>query len=148
MESKEPSEEKMIEAVKKYYGLKIDGGSSAKGDVYAYEATTADGYSVNVVSNNSGCVSVGDDIYYTDNDVQLPVAKAIMEKVRKTNGGCTLCADVNFLEDIYFNDVLFDEFSDYTNGIAHKIYNKIINDNEDFNFDDAETLWLKEEYSR
>ena len=51
-------------------------------------------------------------------------------------------------EDIYFNDVLFDEFSDITNGIAHKIYDKIINDDEDFNFDDAETLWLKEEYSR
>ena len=140
MESKEPSEEKMIEAVKKYYSLKIDGGSSAKGDIYAYEATTADGYSVYVVLDNSGCVSVGDDVYYYDQGL----AEGIMEKVRKTNGGCILCADEFFLDDICFDDVLFDEFND----VAHKIYDKIINDDEDFNFDEAEILWLKEEYSR
>ena len=46
MESKEPTQEKIIEAVKKYYGLTIDENAYGSADVYAYEETTADGYSV------------------------------------------------------------------------------------------------------
>ena len=52
MESKEPTEEKIIEAVKKYYGLKIDENAYQSADIYAYEETTADGYSVYVVTND------------------------------------------------------------------------------------------------
>ena len=48
MESKEPTQEKIIEAVKKYYGLTIDENAYQSADVYAYEETTADGYSVYV----------------------------------------------------------------------------------------------------
>ena len=58
MEPKEPTQEKMIEAVKKYYGLTIDENAYQSADVYAYEETTADGYSVYVVTNdmNSVCI--------------------------------------------------------------------------------------------
>ena len=41
MEQKEPTQEKIIEAVKKYYGLKIDENAYGSADVYAYEETTA-----------------------------------------------------------------------------------------------------------
>ena len=43
MQSKEPSSEKMIQAVKNYYGLKIDDNAFQSADVYAYEETTNDG---------------------------------------------------------------------------------------------------------
>ena len=36
----------MIEAVKSYYGLKIDENAYNNADVYGYEETTVDGYSV------------------------------------------------------------------------------------------------------
>ena len=37
MEPKEPTHEKMIEAVKSYYGLKIDENAYDSADVYAFE---------------------------------------------------------------------------------------------------------------
>ena len=42
MQSKQPSDDKIIEAVKSYYGLKIDENAYQNADVYAYEETTAD----------------------------------------------------------------------------------------------------------
>jgi hypothetical protein len=139
MESKEPTNEKMIEAVKSYYGLKIDENAYNNADVYAYEETTADGYSVYVVTHDMQSICVNEDVYYYDSDV----AKAIMEMVRYSNGYCTLCADQYFLDDIYFDDVLLEEFAE----IAEDIYKEIQNDEGDYGFDMAEILWLKEEFT-
>jgi hypothetical protein len=139
MESKEPTNEKMIEAVKSYYGLKIDENAYNNADVYAYEETTADGYSVYVVTHDMQSICVNEDVYYYDSDV----AKAIMEMVRYSNGYCTLYADQYFLDDIYFDDMLLEEFSE----IADKIYEEIQNDEGDYGFDMAEILWLKEEFT-
>ena len=139
MQSKEPSEEKIIEAVKSYYGLKIDDNAYDRADVYAYEETTADGYSVYVVTHDMKSICVSEDVYYYDSDV----AEAIMEMVRYSNGYCTLYADKWFLDDIYFDDMLLEEFSE----IAEKIYDEIANDEGDYGFDMAEILWLKEEFT-
>ena len=139
MESKEPTNEKMIEAVKSYYGLKIDENAYNNADVYAYEETTADGYSVYVVTYDMQSICVNEDVYYYDSDV----AEAIMEMVRHSNGYCTLCADQYFLDDIYFDDVLLEEFAE----IAEDIYKEIQNDEGDYGFDMAEILWLKEEFT-
>ena len=51
MESKEPTNEKIIEAVKSYHGLKVDDNAWQSADVYAYEETTADGYSAQLCLN-------------------------------------------------------------------------------------------------
>ena len=136
MESKEPTEEKMKEAVKSYYGLKIDENAYNNADVYAYEETTNDGYSLYVVTHDMRNISICDDVFYYDNDV----AEAILEMVRDQGGYCTLYADQYFLDDIYFDDMLLEEFSE----IAENIYNEIQNDEGDYVFDMAEILWLKE----
>ena len=139
MESKEPTHEKMIEAVKSYYGLKIDENAYNNADVYAYEETTVDGYSVYVVTHDMRSISVCEDVYYYDSDV----AEAIMDHVSNSNGYCVLCADQDFLDDIYFNDMLLEEFSE----VAENIYNEISNDEGDYGFDMAELKWLKEEFT-
>ena len=139
MESKEPTQEKIIDAVKKYYGLKIDENAYQNADIYAYEETTRDGYSVYVVTNDMDSVCIAEDVYYYESDIP----SAIMEQVNYTNGECILYADQYFLDDIYFDDMLLEEFSE----IADKIYDNITNDEGDYGFDMAEILWLKEEYT-
>lgn len=139
MESKEPTNEKIIEAVKSYYGLKIDDNAWSNADVYAYEETTVDGYSVWVVTEDMKSISVSEDVYYYENDVP----SAIMEMVTNCGGHCTLYADQYFLDDIYFDDMLLEEFAE----IADKIYDEIANDEGDYGFDMAEILWLKEEFT-
>ena len=139
MESKEPTQEKMIEAVKSYYGLKIDDNAYDNADIYAFEETTVDGYSVYVVTHDMKNICVSEDVYYYDHDV----AEAIMEMIRYSNGYCTLYADSYFLDDIYFDDVLLEAFSD----IAESIYDEIMNEDSDYNFDMAELAWLKEEFT-
>jgi hypothetical protein len=139
MESKEPTNEKIIEAVKSYYGLKVDENAYDSADVYAFEETTVDGYSVYVVTHDMKSICVSEDVYYYDSDV----AEAIMEMVRYSNGYCTLYADQYFLDDIYFDDMLLEEFSE----VADKIYDNIVNDEGDYGFDELEILWLKEEFT-
>jgi len=139
MESKEPTNEKIIEAVKSYYGLKIDDNAWQSADVYAFEETTADGYSVWVVTMDMKSICVSEDVYYYESDVP----SAIMEMVTNCNGHCTLYADQYFLDDIYFDDVLLEEFQE----IADKIYDEIMNQDSDYNFDMAELQWLKEEFT-
>ena len=120
MESKEPTQEKIIEALKKYYGLTIDENAYGSADVYAYEETTADGYSVYVVTGDMNSVCIAEDVYYYESDIP----SAIMEYVEYANGHCTLYADQYFLDDINFDDVLLESFQE----IADKIYDNITND--------------------
>ena len=139
MESKEPTHEKMIDAVKKYYGITIDENAYQSADIYAYEETTVDGYSVYVITNDMNRVCISEDVYYYDSDV----AEAIMEQINYSNGDCTLYADQYFLDDIYFDDVLLEAFQE----IAEKIYDEIMNEDSDYGFDMAELQWLKEEFT-
>jgi len=139
MESKEPTQEKMIDAVKKYYGITIDENAYQNADIYAFEETTADGYSVYVVTHDMKSICVSEDVYYYDSDV----AEAIMEMINYSNGHATIYADQYFLDDIYFDDMLLEAFSE----IAEKIYDEIMNEDSDYNFDMAELQWLKEEFT-
>ena len=139
MESKEPTQEKIIEAVKKYYGLKIDENAYQSADIYAYEETTVDGYSVYVVTNNMDSVCIAEDVYYYESDIP----EAIMTQINYSNGDCTLYADQYFLDDIYFDDVLLEAFQE----VADQIYDEIMNEDSDYGFDTAELQWLKEEFT-
>ncbi len=62
MQSKEPTNETIIKAVKSYYGLKVDENAYDNADVYAYEETTVDGYSVYVVTHDMRSRCVSEDI--------------------------------------------------------------------------------------
>ena len=139
MESKEPTQEKMINAVKKYHGIEIDENAYQNADIYAYEETTVDGYSLWVVTNDMNSVCISEDVYYYDSDV----AEAIMEMVHYSNGHCTIYADQYLLDDICFDDVLLEAFQE----IAEKIYEEIMDEDSDYNFDMAEIAWLKEEFT-
>jgi hypothetical protein len=139
MESKEPTTEKIVEAVKSYYGLTIDSNAWQSADVYAFEETTADGYSVWVVTHDMKSISVNEDVYYYESDVP----SAIMDHITSMSGYCTLYADDYFLDEICFDDMLLEEFQE----IADKIYDEIKNDEGDYKFDMAEVLWLKEEFT-
>ena len=139
MESKQPSDDKMREAVKSYYGLTIDENAYNRADVYAYEETTSDGYSLWVVTHDMSDVCISEDVHYYDSYV----CEAIMDRIRDTNGYCILYADKWLLDDLYFDDALLEEFAD----CAESIYDQIANDEGDFGFDEAEILWLKEEYT-
>ena len=57
------------------------------------------------------------DVYYYDSDIP----SAIMEQINYSNGHCVLYADQYFLDDIYFDDVLLESFSE----IAENIYQEI-----------------------
>jgi len=141
MEPKEPTHEKMIEAVKKYHGIEIDDNAYNNADIYAYEENTVDGYSVWVVTNDMNSVCISEDVHYYDSGV----AEAIMEMVHHSNGHCIIYADQYFLDDIYFDDVLLEEFAE----IAGKIYAEIMDEDDlgIYNFDMAELAWLKEEFT-
>jgi len=139
MEPKEPTNEKIIDAVKKYYGITIDENAYQNADIYAFEETTADGYSVYVVTHDMSSINVSEDVYYYDSDV----AEAIMEMINYSNGQATIYADQYFLDDIYFDDVLLEAFQE----IADKIYDEIMNEDSDYGFDMAELQWLKEEFT-
>ena len=139
MEPKEPTHEKMIDAVKKYHGIEIDENAYNNADIYAYEETTVDGYSVWVVTNDMNSVCINEDVYYYESDIP----EAIMEQISYSNGQCVLYADQCFLDDIYFDDVLLEAFQD----IAESIYDEIMNEDSDYNFDMAELAWLKEEFT-
>jgi len=139
MEPKEPTEEKIIDAVKKYYGLTIDENAYQSADIYAYEETTVDGYSVYVVTSDMNSVCINEDVYYYESD--LP--SAIMEMIGWSNGDCTLYADQYFLDDIYFDDALLEAFQE----IADSIYDEIMNEDSDYGFNMAELQWLKEEFT-
>ena len=139
MTPKEPTEEQMVKAVKSFYGLKIDENAYNNADVYAYEETTVDGYSLYVVTHDMRHVNICEDVFYYDNDV----AEAIMEMVRDRGGYCTLYADQYLLDDIYFDDMLLEEFSE----VAEDIYKEIENEEGDYGFTMAELAWLKEEFT-
>jgi hypothetical protein len=139
MEPKEPTHEKIIDAVKKYYGITVDENAYQNADIYAFEETTADGYSVYVVTHDMKSICVSEDVYYYDSDV----AEAIMEMIHYSNGHATIYADQYFLDDIYFDDVLLEAFQE----IADKIYDEIMNEDSDYGFDMAELQWLKEEFT-
>ena len=86
---------------------------------------------------NSVCIA--EDVYYYESDIP----SAIMEQINWNNGNCTLYADQYFLDDIYFDDVLLESFSE----IAESIYDEIMNEDSDYGFDMAELQWLKEEFT-
>ena len=69
--------------------------------------------------------------------------EAIMEEINYSNGDVYLYADQYFLDDIYFDDVLLEAFQE----IAESIYDEIMNEDSDYNFDMAELQWLKEEFT-
>ena len=126
-------EERLIELVKNYYDIDISHeiNDFENTDCAIYEDSTADGYSVYIVTNNTKYISVCEDIYYYDHDL----SNAFEEEVRY--GSQTFYIDASIYDDSYFNDKLVSMFVDRVEEIIEELKTDIT---------EEELKSLKEEY--
>ena len=96
-----------------------------------YNESTADGYDVWVVTNDTRQVNVCENVYYYDHDI----ANAFDDQVRW--GDQSFYIDDGVYEDCYIEDKLIEMFSE-------KVEDIIINDELDITLE--EINYLKEEY--
>jgi len=126
-------EERLIELVKNYYDIDISHeiNDFENTDCTIYEDSTADGYSVYIVTNNTKHISVCEDIYYYDHDL----SNAFEEEVRY--GSQTFYIDASIYDDSYFDDKLVSMFVDRVEEIIEELKTDIT---------EEELKSLKEEY--
>ena len=124
---------RMIELVKNHLGLSIstDFNDFDNVDCMIYNESSADGYDLWVVTNDSRNISICEDVYYYANDL----ANAFEEQVRW--GDQTFYIDEYVFDDAYIDDKLIEMFSERVEDI-------IINDELDITLE--EINYLKEEY--
>ena len=129
----ELSEERLIELVKDYYNIDISHeiNDFENVDCTIYEESTADGYSVYIVTNDTRSVSVCEEVYYYDHDL----ANAFAEQVRY--GDETFYIDASIYDDSYFDDKLVSMFVDRVEEIIKELKADIT---------EEELKYLKEEY--
>ena len=125
--------ERLIELVKDYYDLDISHSIEdfENVDCAIYEESTADGYSVYVVTNNTRSVSVCEEVYYYDHDL----SDAFEEQVRY--GDQCFYIDASIYDDSYFDDKLVSMFVDRVEEIIKELKADIT---------EEELKSLKEEY--
>ena len=126
-------EERLIELVKNYYDLDISHNVEdfENVDCTIYEESTADGYSVYVVTNNTRNVSICEEVYYYDHGL----ADAFEEQVRY--GSQCFYIDASIYDDSYFDDKLVSMFIDRVEEIIEELKSDIT---------EEELKCLKEEY--
>ena len=126
-------EERLIELVKNYYDLDISHNVEdfENVDCTIYEESTADGYSVYVVTNNTRSVSVCEEVYYYDHNL----TDAFEEQVRY--GSQCFYIDASIYDDSYFDDKLVSMFVDRVEEIIEELKTDIT---------EEELKSLKEEY--
>tara|TARA_R100000742_G_C4200992_1_gene30107 strand:- start:124 stop:585 length:462 start_codon:yes stop_codon:yes gene_type:complete len=124
---------RMVELVKNHMGISIsqDISDFDNVDCMIYNESTADGYDVWVVTNDSRHVSICENVYYYDNDI----ANAFEDQVRW--GDQTFYIDDGVYEDSYIEDKLIEMF-------AEKVEDIIEDDELDITLE--EINYLKEEY--
>ena len=93
-------EERLIELVKNYYDIDISHeiNDFENTDCAIYEDSSADGYSLYIVANNTRHISICEDVYYYDHGL----ADAFEEQIRY--GSQTFYIDASIYDDSYFDD--------------------------------------------
>jgi len=126
-------EERLIELVKDYYDLDISHNIEdfENVDCAIYEESTADGYSVFVVANNTRNISICEEVYYYDHNL----SDAFEEQVRY--GSQCFYIDASIYDDSYFDDKLVSMFVDRVEEIIEELKADIT---------EEELKSLKEEY--
>ena len=94
-EKQSENEEVAFDNVLKHYGVELTDRWTAKADYYIYEETTKDGYTVYVATNDTNSISVCEDIYYYDSDLD----EKLEEQIKYSNG------DEDNPEIIYVDDL-------------------------------------------
>ncbi len=133
LESKEMLESRMIELVKNHLEISIstDISDFENNDCTIYNESTADGYDVFVVTNDTRNVSVCENVFYYDHDI----ADQFSEQIRY--GDRTFYIDDGIYEDCYIEDKLLELFAEYVEDII---------ENEELDITLEEIEYLKEEY--
>lgn len=107
-----------VDAMRDYYDFQIIDMPSRDADLYAYEESTADGYSVYVVAADLNSICVSEEIYHS----QYGIADVVVDALRD---GLTVSIDE--YEDIYREaiDLLYVEFiEDATEEIRSELIEK------------------------
>ena len=129
----EMPEERMIELVKNHLEISIstDISDFDNNDCTIYNESTADGYDVFVVTNDTRNVNVCENVFYYDHDI----ADQFSEQIRY--GDKTFYIDDSIYEDCYIEDKLVELF-------AENVEDIIEDDELDLTLE--EINYLKEEY--
>jgi len=124
---------RMIELVKNHLELSISQNINDfdNVDCMIYNESSADGYDLWVVTNDSRNVSVCENVYYYENDIP----NAFEEQVRW--GDKTFYIDEYVFEDAYIEDKLIEMFSENVEDII---------ENDELDITLEEINYLKEEY--
>ena len=126
-------EERLIELVKNYYDIDISHeiNDFENTDCAIYEDSSADGYSLYIVANNTRHISICEDVYYYDHRL----ADAFEEQIRY--GSQCFYIDASIYDDSYFDDKLVSMFVDRVEEIIEELKSDIT---------EEELKSLKEEY--
>ena len=126
-------EERLIELVKNYYDIDISHeiNDFENTDCAIYEDSSADGYSLYIIANNTRHISICEDVYYYDHGL----ADAFEEQIRY--GSQTFYIDASIYDDSYFDDKLVSMFVDRVEEIIEELKTDIT---------EEELKSLKEEY--
>ena len=130
---KDMSEDRMIELVKNHLEISIstDISDFENNDCAIYNESTADGYDVFVVTNDTRNVNVCENVFYYDHDI----ADQFSEQIRY--GDRTFYVDGDIYNDCYFEDKLIELFAENVEDII---------EDEELDITKEEIEYLKEEY--
>ncbi len=130
-------DERKVELVKEFYELDIthDVSNFENVDCTIYNESSADGYDLFVITNDTKRVSICEDVYYYDHDLAL----RFNEQVRWGDKTFYICEYV--YEDCYLEDHMASEmFDDLVNGNDFSYFL------EKADITPQELEYLKEEY--
>lgn len=126
-------DERMIELVKNHLEISIstDISDFENVDCMIYNESSADGYDLWVVTNDSRQVNVCENVYYYDQDI----ADQFSEQIRY--GDTTFYIDEGIYEDCYIEDKLLELFAENVEDII---------EDEELDITLEEIEYLKKEY--
>ena len=133
----EMDDERKVELVKEFYDLDIshDVNDFDNVDCTVYNESSADGYDLFVITNDTKHVSICEDVYYYDHDLAL----RFNEHIRW--GDKTFYIERYLYDECYFEDHIANEmFDDLVNGNDFSYFLE----NADLTI--KELKYLKEEY--
>ena len=133
----EMDDERKVELVKEFYDLDIshDVNDFENVDCTIYNESSADGYDLFVITNDTKRVSICEDVYYYDHDLAL----RFNEHIRW--GDKTFYIEKYLYDECYFEDHIANEmFDDLVNGNDFSYFLEIAD------ITPQELEYLKEEY--
>lgn len=130
---KDMLEERMIELVKNHLEISIstDISDFENVDCTIYNESSADGYDLYVVTNDTRNVNVCENVFYYDHDI----ANQFSEQIRY--GDTTFYIDEDIYHDCYIDDQLLELFAENVEDII---------ENDELDLTLGEINYLKEEY--